>query len=592
MILVTPEGKQAEFIDAIKSGEKYIIVEAPAGTGKTFSCIQAVKTIVDSQKLGQYQKVLVLTFSRNARAQLLKELSKFPLEDPIYKHIDINNYHSFFKKYLDTYRDTIGIKQKLCVVDDDDFIEGLINYAESMEISINKDLKCSLLDDFVFDNQKLVVVNQSLKISKRKYPDIELFLKTAFLYTQTTGTVCFAQFGNLVYKILSSLPRMESAISHDYPVLILDEYQDTNYFQEQFVRGVLKKSAGIFFCDRYQMIYSFRGSTTKRIEELPALYPGIKRIEFDEYYRYKDKDDIVQLLTAIRNKGAIDYTHLTNGRLINLSVDCNPKWREIKNAKSQKMQCTLYCKAILFGVMKEVSLLLAQNQSVSILCRNNIEVDRLVTLFFKKGYFPKEIYDTKDMALIGKHLKAICNNASVKNNLVHILSVAVLCTSKKALFGDSAEDIKKLTYDSFKRKTKAGFKKVKPIIVAYAEKTGYHETVDVISQIIDIADQEGEAITYTKKKFFEQCSKLENPTPENIDSIMLQRQYTNSFSSITPGLYITTIHQSKGKEFDSVFVADVAALMEDQNILYVSHSRMKQRLYPINVKYNGLKYGK
>ena len=27
MILVTPEGKQAEFIDAIKSGEKYIIVE-------------------------------------------------------------------------------------------------------------------------------------------------------------------------------------------------------------------------------------------------------------------------------------------------------------------------------------------------------------------------------------------------------------------------------------------------------------------------------------------------------------------------------------------------------------------------------------
>ena len=78
---MTPEGKQAEFIDAIKSGEKYIIVEAPAGTGKTFSCIQAVKTIVDSQKLGQYQKVLVLTFSRNARAQLLKELSKFPLED-------------------------------------------------------------------------------------------------------------------------------------------------------------------------------------------------------------------------------------------------------------------------------------------------------------------------------------------------------------------------------------------------------------------------------------------------------------------------------------------------------------------------------
>ena len=69
---MTPEGKQAEFIDAIKSGEKYIIVEAPAGTGKTFSCIHAVKTIVDSQKLGQYEKVLVLTFSTQCTGATFK----------------------------------------------------------------------------------------------------------------------------------------------------------------------------------------------------------------------------------------------------------------------------------------------------------------------------------------------------------------------------------------------------------------------------------------------------------------------------------------------------------------------------------------
>ena len=59
-----------------------------------------------------------------------------------------------------------------------------------MGISINKDLKCSLLDDLVFDNQKLVVVNQSLSISKRKYPDIELFFETAFfVYTDNRDSL-------------------------------------------------------------------------------------------------------------------------------------------------------------------------------------------------------------------------------------------------------------------------------------------------------------------------------------------------------------------------------------------------------------------
>lgn len=587
-----PEGKQAEFIDAVKENKKYIVVEAPAGTGKTFSCVQAVKAISDSGKLASYQKVLVLTFSRNARAQLLKELSKFPLGDTIYKHIDINNYHSFFKKYLDTYRDTIGINQKLCVVDDDDYISGLINYAKSIGVLIDSDLKCTILDDFVIENGKLSAVNENSKVTNKKYTNVETFIKTAFLFTQTTGLVCFAQFGSLVCKILSRLPEMESAVSHDYPVLILDEYQDTNFFQERFIKGVLKNSSGIFFCDRYQMIYGFRGSTIKRIEELPSLYPGVEKIEFDEYYRYKGKNDLVELLTSIRNGKAPDYSRLNHGHILTVSVNCNSNWRELKNAKSQKMQCTLYCNAIMFKIMKCVSELLSRQQSVAILCRNNIETDKLIKLFFEKGYYPKEISDSKDMTLIAKHLKALIQPAPVKQNFAHILSVVLLCASKKTIFGDTFEDVVQLSYDSFKRKTKEGYRKIKPIVTSCADKCGYKATVDLINQIMTIAENEGESINYAKRKFFAQCAKLEEPTSEAIDGVMLQRQYTNSFSCITPGLYITTVHQSKGKEFDSVFAADVAQLSKDQNVLYVSHSRMKEQLYPIIVTYIGLKYEK
>lgn len=586
------EGRQAEFINAVKAGKEYIVVEAPAGTGKTFSCIQAVKALCDSGRLQSYQKVLVLTFSRNARAQLLKELATYPLDDAIYKHIDINNYHSFFKKYLDTYRDAIGIRENLCVVDDDDFILLLHEFATSNQLMLNSNLKCTVLDDFTIENGKLSLVNEKSKIKKTKYADVEQFIATAFLYTQTTGIICFAQFGNLVWKILSRLPEMQTAISHDYPVLILDEYQDTNYFQEQFVRSVLKNSSGIFFCDRYQMIYDFRGSTIKRIEELPSLYPNIKKIEFNEYYRYKDKKDLVEILTLIRNGKYPDYSKLVNGSHLIISIDCNSNWREIKNAKSQKTQCTIYCKAILFKTMSCITKLLHKNQSVAILCRNNIEVDRLIELFYEKGFHPKEITDTKDMTLLAKHLKVLLSSAlSVKDNIVHILSIALLCTSKKDLFGESLDDISKLSYASFSRKTKDGYRKIKTLVVSNADKCGYKETIKVIEQILDVMQSEGVSLNYSKRKFFAQCAKLEEPTSVTVDGVMLQRQYTNSFTNITPGLYITTVHQSKGKEFDCVFVADVDQLSNNLNILYVSHSRMKDRLYPISIIYKGVTYG-
>ena len=54
---MVPEGKQAEFIEKIKLNNKYIVVEAPAGTGKTFSCIQAVKALCDSNKLESFRKL-------------------------------------------------------------------------------------------------------------------------------------------------------------------------------------------------------------------------------------------------------------------------------------------------------------------------------------------------------------------------------------------------------------------------------------------------------------------------------------------------------------------------------------------------------
>lgn len=581
--------KQTQFIDLVKSGIKHILVEAPAGTGKTFSCIQAVKAISDAKRIEPYQKVLVLTFSRNARAQLIKELSLFPIDDPVYKHIDINNYHSFFKRYLDTYRDTIGITMPLRVLDDEDFLVEMTSFSQTIGARISDKLPVSILDDFIIQGETVTPVNDSSKINSKHYKDVKTFLDVAFLLTQATGFVCFAQFGSLINRILVRNRDLPSAISHDFPILILDEYQDTNFFQEIFVRSLSKKSSCIFFCDRYQMIYAFRGSTLRRITDLRLLYPDLETIEFDEYYRYKDRPDLVKLLTCIRSGGKPDYSGLTNGKQITASANCNSNWRMVKGV-SLKKQCTLFCNTIFYCTRRKVGELLRKKKSICILCRTNDEVDRLVCAFQENGYHPKEFSDTKDMLALAKHMKSLIEERTIKENISHLLSVVLLCTSQKKLFGESISVISQMDYEVFRRKTKPGFKRLKTILSAKENSCGYFASVKLIEILINEIKEDNTRINWSQYNFFAQCAKLLAPSPEVIDGVMLQRQYINSFSNISPGLYISTIHQAKGKEFDCVFVVDALSIQEDKNLLYVSHSRMKECLFPVVVSYNGFTY--
>jgi superfamily I DNA/RNA helicase len=114
----------------------------------------------------------------------------------------------------------------------------------------------------------------------------------------------------------------------------------------------------------------------------------------------------------------------------------------------------------------------------------------------------------------------------------------------------------------------------------------------VLEQMLDILNTADTfVINYPRNRYVERCIRANDLTPALIDSIMMQRQYIDSFTNISPGLYITTVHQSKGKEFDCVFVVDIDDIETDANLLYVSHSRMKERLYPIKMVYTGANYG-
>jgi len=97
--------------------------------------------------------------------------------------------------------------------------------------------------------------------------------------------VDFAHLQRLVHDLLVDPDLMEAVTSRIKYVLV-DEYQDTNYVQEQLLLKLTEKTRNLCVVgDEDQSLYRFRGATVRNILEFPQRLPGCKIVKLTTNYR-------------------------------------------------------------------------------------------------------------------------------------------------------------------------------------------------------------------------------------------------------------------------------------------------------------------
>lgn len=97
--------------------------------------------------------------------------------------------------------------------------------------------------------------------------------------------VDFAHLQRLVYDLLADQDLMDAVTSRIKYVLV-DEYQDTNYVQEQLLLKLTEKTGNLCVVgDEDQSLYRFRGATVRNILEFPQRLPGCKVVKLTTNYR-------------------------------------------------------------------------------------------------------------------------------------------------------------------------------------------------------------------------------------------------------------------------------------------------------------------
>ena len=97
--------------------------------------------------------------------------------------------------------------------------------------------------------------------------------------------VDFAFLQRIFYDLLNR-PKIGEQIRNSINYLLIDEYQDTNYIQEQIALKLVKPHNNICVVgDEDQALYRFRGATVRNILEFPQHFENVRIVKLLDNYR-------------------------------------------------------------------------------------------------------------------------------------------------------------------------------------------------------------------------------------------------------------------------------------------------------------------
>ncbi len=238
---------------AILAHDGHLLVKGGPGSGKTTISIIKADMLV-SAALRPGQKVLFLSFARATVARVVEALDDHSQNRAQTRsRVDVDTYHAFFWRLLKTHGYLVGLPRRL---------EILTPPAQAVALSTIR---------HAFGPLKKLSDAQKAEKGKRERAELQ---RLAF----EEGRVCFDMFADLVAQILTGSSKLRKLVSSAYPVIILDEFQDTSAGQWLVMQQLGIDSTLIALADEEQRIYDFIGADPERLNHFKERFnPG----EFD-----------------------------------------------------------------------------------------------------------------------------------------------------------------------------------------------------------------------------------------------------------------------------------------------------------------------
>ncbi len=288
-------------LDAITSIEGPVLIIAGPGTGKTLTIVARTLYLLVTNK-AQPDEIVLTTFTEKAAFELRDRVSnlasKIGYKNNLHQ-LKVGTIHSLCNDFINKFLNYTPLKKGYAVLDELTQLFFIYENFDEITTQINGmflgkwkrkwdtiDNICSFFNKITEEMIELDLLSSSsddflklLSYSYKKYQN-KLFEK---------NKVDFSHLQKIFFDLLQN-PELYSKIKQKIKYIMVDEYQDTNYIQEQILLTLASPENNICVVgDEDQALYRFRGATVRNILEFPKNFRNCKQIKLTTNYRsHKD----------------------------------------------------------------------------------------------------------------------------------------------------------------------------------------------------------------------------------------------------------------------------------------------------------------
>jgi len=271
--------------EAIESPLEPVVIRAGAGSGKTAVMTARIVHLVESSQVVP-AGVLGLTFTNKAAGELEERLSEAlaAIQPHPQQHPTVMTYHAFAQKLVREHGPRIGVDpdagllsnaqkwqilmgmiDEIDVLDDVELRHPLSFIPQTLDLADQCATHLVAPDELAAECEALLKLNLADDYAVQATRKRRDFAKIIRLYLERKARLRRIDYGDqirLAVRVLTEHADVAAELRERYPVVLLDEYQDTDPAQKVMLRKLCPEGAAVTAVgDARQAIYAWRGAS-------------------------------------------------------------------------------------------------------------------------------------------------------------------------------------------------------------------------------------------------------------------------------------------------------------------------------------------
>jgi DNA helicase-2/ATP-dependent DNA helicase PcrA len=270
--------------EAVLHYEGPMLVLAGAGSGKTRVLTTRIARLIEHHGVDP-TRILAVTFTNKAAGEMRERIARLLGGDP--KGMWCGTFHAIGARILRANARFAGRTPAFTIYDEDDSLSLIKRIMEREKIS-PKQWSPRLIANLISDAKNALV-------SAEEYASLAMdpmSRAAAVIYNglepalRAANAVSFDDLLVLPVTVFRQQPDVLDAFRGKFKFILVDEYQDTNRAQFQFIKMLASEHGNVVVVgDDDQSIYGWRGADIRNILDFEKEYSPAKLVRLEDNYR-------------------------------------------------------------------------------------------------------------------------------------------------------------------------------------------------------------------------------------------------------------------------------------------------------------------